>query len=475
MNTILHTTNLEQFRQALYQNFNKRADTLMDLVDAMCSMPEARSVVEYSLAACFPRSYSTVFKAVNEMELEELWLADLLGVYLPKPKKRPFWLLMVDVTPAPRPYAKTLKDRGMVYQPEVVKGKLPVTIGHQYSTVALGLEAEDGVSSSWVLPLVSKRVATTADKEMVGADQIEKLLLDKKLPFGGELTVEVGDTSYSKPEYLHAHSQFSHLVTVARVRGDRTFYQQYVPTEEEKQNPGVGHPTWYGKAFSLSDPQTWTEPVETYTLWETSRRGKVYRIEIQAWYNLLMTGERKPKNLPMHKHPFSLLRIVRYDQQGNPLFKHPLWLIVVGKRRHDLTPEQGCQAYATRFNMEHFFRFGKQKLNLADFQTPEVTREEKWWQLGHIAYAQLWMARHVVDALPRPWERNLPAMKQRLISPALVQRDFARIIRQLGTPAQPPKPRGISPGRRKGTKLPKRLRPKVVVKGKKAAKSAKPA
>lgn len=475
MNTILHTTNLEQFRQALYQNFNKRADTLMDLVDAMCSMPEARSVVEYSLAACFPRSYSTVFKAVNEMELEELWLADLLGVYLPKPKKRPFWLLMVDVTPAPRPYAKTLKDRGMVYQPEVVKGKLPVTIGHQYSTVALGLEAEDGVSSSWVLPLVSKRVATTADKEMVGADQIEKLLLDKKLPFGDELTVEVGDTSYSKPEYLHAHSQFSHLVTVARVRGDRTFYQQYVPTEEEKQNPGVGHPTWYGKAFSLSDPQTWTEPVETHTLWETSRRGKVYRIEIQAWYNLLMTGERKPKNLPMHKHPFSLLRIVRYDQQGNPLFKHPLWLIVVGKRRHDLTPEQGCQAYATRFNMEHFFRFGKQKLNLADFQTPEVTREEKWWQLGHIAYAQLWIARHVVDALPRPWERNLPAMKQRLISPALVQRDFARIIRQLGTPAQPPKPRGISPGRRKGTKLPKRLRRKVVVKGKKAAKSAKPA
>ena len=28
----------------------------------------------------------------------------------------------------------------MVYQPEVVKGKLPVTIGHQYSTVALGLD-----------------------------------------------------------------------------------------------------------------------------------------------------------------------------------------------------------------------------------------------------------------------------------------------------------------------------------------------
>lgn len=164
--------------------------------------------------------------------------------------------------PHARLYPRTLEDRGMVYQPEVVKGKLPVTIGHQYSTVALGLEAEAGVSSSWVLPLLSQRVATTADKEMIGADQIEKLLRDKKLPFGDEfLTVEVGDSSYSKPAYLHAHSQFSHLVTVARVRGDRTFYQQYAPTEEEKQNPSVGHPTWYGEKFSLSDPQTWSEPV----------------------------------------------------------------------------------------------------------------------------------------------------------------------------------------------------------------------
>ncbi|MFO7632466.1 MAG: hypothetical protein R6W76_08005, partial [Caldilinea sp.] len=109
-------------------------------------------------------------------------------------------------------------------------------------------------------------------------------------------------------------------------------------------------------------------------------------------------------------------------------------------------------------------------------QTPDVTREENWWQLVHIAYAQLWMARHVADALPRPWERNLPVMKQRLLSPTLVQRDFARIIRQLGTPAQPPKPRGISPGRRKGTKLPKRLRHKVVVKSHKVvAKSHKAA
>ena len=46
---------------------------------------------------------------------------------------------------------------------------------------------------------------------------------------------------------------------------------------------------------------------------------------------------------------------------------------------------------------------------------------------------------------------------------------FDNIVRQLGTPAKPPKPRGISPGRRKDMKLPKRLRQKVVVNGKKNA------
>ena len=475
MDMTRYTTQLTQFRNTLYQNFANRADSLMDLLDAMCSDPAAKSVVEYSLAACFLRSYSTIFKAINELKLGPLWLPELLGPYLPQPVQRPFWLLMADVTPGPRPFAHTLADRGMVYQPEVVKGKLPVTIGHQYSTVALGLEPEATVSSSWVLPLLTKRVTTAEDKELVGAGQIEQLLQDTELPFAQELTVEVLDSSYSKPTYLHAQRKFPTLVTVVRVRGNRTFYRQYVPPAAELEHPERGHPTWYGEPFSLAAPETWPEPAETLTRWETSRRGKAYRVEVQAWHNLLMPGKNKP-SLPMHEHPFTLVRIVRYTKEGKPLFKHPLWLIVMGERRHELTLEQIVQAYACRFNLEHFFRFGKQKLLLADFQTPDVTREENWWQLVHIAYAQLWMARHVADALPRPWERNLPVMKQRLLSPTLVQRDFARIIRQLGTPAQPPKPRGISPGRRKGTILPKRPRHKVIVKGhKRIAKSHKAA
>ena len=472
MDTQQSTRQLEQFRYGFYQNIGIRADTIMDLIDALGSMPEANTVVEYSLSPLFRRSYSTIFKAIDESKLKEKLLAEQIVPYLPRPRQWPFWLLMVDVTPNPRPYANTLEDRGMVYQPEVVKGKLPVTIRHEYSTVAVGLEKEAGLTSSWLVPLLTQRVESRADKEMVGAKQIERLLQDNRFPFGRDLTVEVGDTSYSKPAYLHSHRKFPNLVTIARVRSNRVFHHQYVPTEEEARHPNRGHPTWYGGRFSLSDPQSWSEPDESETLWETSRRGKRYRIEIRAWHNMLMPGVYKPQRLPMNEYPFTLVQIVRYDQEGKQAFKHPLWLLVMGQRRHELSLLHIYQSYKQRFNLEHFFRFGKQKLCLADFQTPEVAREETWWQLVHIAYAQLWMARHLAFSLPRPWERNLPVMRQRLISPSLVQRDFARIIRQLGTPAQPPKHRGYSPGRRPGTQFPKRPRQKVVVKGQKTTKPA---
>ena len=450
-----------QFRQELYQNFTNRADTLLELVDAICSNPTATSVVELSQTACFRRTYSNLFKAIAEWQPPNMLLAHLLRPYLPAPEQRPFRLLLVDVTTQPRPYGQTVADRGLVYQPTVIKGNKPVTLGHQYSSVVLGLEPEAGVSDSWVLPLLTERVPTSQDKELVGSRQIDALLDDPQLPFGQELCVEVVDSSYSKPAYLHAHRRHANLVTIARAKGNRTFYHQFQP--ETEADPAAGHPTWYGQPFKLSDPTTHPAPDESLSRWETSRRGKRYRVEIRAWHNMLMRGKR---DLPMHQYPFTLVCITRYHEDGTPAFKRPLWLVVMGDRWDDLSLEQIYLAYTARFDIEHFFRFAKQKLLLTGFQTPQVEREETWWHLNHLAFAQLWLARHLTVALPRPWERTLPAMKKRLISPSLVQRDFARIIRQLGTPAQLPKPRNISSGRAVGVKLPKRARQPVVVKRK---------
>ena len=462
------TSELEQFRQSLYQNFDNRADTLIELVDALCSYGRVRSPVELTLAPCFRRTYSTLYKAVDEFSCgtghgAKQWV-HLLAAYLPRPQQRPFWLLGVDVTAQPRPYASTTTDRGMVYQPNLVKGNKPITVGHQYSTVALLPEAEANLSPSWLVPLTTQRVATTDDKELVGATQIQTLLSDRNLPFHRELCVDVGDSCYSKPEYLHANRHHHNLVTLARARSTRTFYRRPLVRDEDNTVKKRGHPTWYGDAFRLQDSATWHAPDETITLSQMSRRRKRYRVEIQTWHHMLMRGKQKPKPLPMHQHPFTLACVTRYDEQGQQASKHPLWLIVIGERRYELNVSDIYHAYEQRYDLEHFFRFGKQKLLLTNFQTPETDREETWWCLVHLAYAQLWMARHVARLLPRPWERNLPAMRERRISPTLVQRDFARIIRQLGTPAKAPQPRGNSAGRSTGTKLAPRSRHRVVVK-----------
>jgi hypothetical protein len=356
----------------------------------------------------------------------------------------------------------------MVYQPNLIKGNTPVTVGHQYTTTVLLPEAEAGLTASWVIPLVTSRVPTSADKELLGSDQLDALLTDPKLPFGKRLCVEVADSSYSKPACLHAKRHHQHLVTITRVRGTRVFYQAVAPPDPDAKRP-VGRPCLYGERFALQDPDSWPQADEQATLTETSRRGKSYRIEIKVWKNMLMRGKRKPRHLPMQLYPFSLMLVVRYEADGKVACQRPMWLIVMGEHRHQLSLEVIYDAYAQRYDLEHFFRFGKQRLLLASFQTPELVREESWWQVAQLAYAQLWMARHVAGSLPRPWERNLPAMKKYLISPTLVQRDFGRIIRLIGTPAKPPKPRGISPGRPKGTTLPPRPRFKVVVKGQQQA------
>jgi hypothetical protein len=180
-----------------------------------------------------------------------------------------------------------------------------------------------------------------------------------------------------------------------------------------------------------------------------------------------MRGKNKPERIRMHKYPFTLVRIVMLDEDGKPRFKRPLWLLVMGPRRLELSLVDIFQAYAQRSDLEHFFRFGKQKLLMTDYQTPDLAREERWWHLAHLAYLQLWIAQDIAVSYPRPWERYLPQHKVKKITPTLVQRDFERLISQFGTPAKAPKPRGKSPGRKQGFRLTSRDRHKVLKKGEK--------
>ena len=288
---------------------------------------------------------------------------------------------------------------------------------------------------------------------------MKALLNHPNVPWFSEFCVLDVDSAYGNKKFLGPLRDHKHLVTVARARSNRVFYQTPIPSIDP---PRRGHPTWYGERFVLKDENTWHPPNEVaHTSYQTCR-GRTIEVNISAWHNMLMRGG---KDLPMHQCPFTLLRIESNDESGKLVFR-PMWLIVMGERRNELSPVQGYQAYRQRFDLEHSFRLKKQNLLLTAFETPDVEHEQQWVQFVMLAYVQLWAAHLLAVALPRPWERYLNIKPSARISPSKVQQDWNRIISQLGTPANESKPRGKSSGRQLGQSQSPRPRLPVVIKSK---------
>ena len=146
---------LVSFRTQLYGLFSGASDSTIELLDALSSNEHARSVVELSLNEQFRRSHGSVYQvsiancygdSIEERErvLELQRLA--VGEILPVPSSRSHYLLVVDVTPTPRPDGETVSDRGHIYT-----GGGQIAVGHQYSIV--GQIPEQLAPNSWCLPL----------------------------------------------------------------------------------------------------------------------------------------------------------------------------------------------------------------------------------------------------------------------------------------------------------------------------------
>ena len=54
---------------------------------------------------------------------------------------------------------------------------------------------------------------------------------------------------------------------------------------------------------------------------------------------------RGKRDMPMEQHPFTLVQVEAYNQAGQPQYRRPLWLIIIGHRRHEVHPQQATQAY----------------------------------------------------------------------------------------------------------------------------------
>ena len=468
-------TPLVDFREKIHQSFPYRSDATMELIDAIAGNASAQSPVALSLNSLFHRQYSSIHDAVDnffvpgssdksefERHEQQLQRMRIVAEQYPEPVRRNFYLFGLDTTTQPRPFANTLDDRGIHYYPNPAPGNKPIIVGHSYSVLAGLPEKKDKTSPPWVIPFSIRRVPTDKKATNVGAAQLEDLLKDKELPFGSHLSSAVGDSTYSACEFIGQVVEHENLATNVRVRGNRTFYR--IPPKEEVPK-GKGHPTWYGTPFKMKDSSTWGEADAKANFPFTLRNGRICQVEMKAWYNMLMRGK---KNIAMHEHPFTLIRIMVKDSSGKAVFNRPLWLTIHGERRHEISLSDAYEAYRQRYDLEHFFRFGKNRLLMASYQSPDVEHEENWWEIVGLAYVELYIAAPLANSLPRPWERYLPQVNNssgQLTSPSMVQRDLSRIIQGIESPIELPKPRGKSPGRVKGYSPGRRQRQPVVIKG----------
>lgn len=462
----------KEFRDTIYNFFPLRRDAAFELIDSLSNNVNGNSVVELSLNLLHRRNYCSITRVVDEFypentdkKVKNNRLTKILSEQCVTTASRNYYLFGVDCTPNPRINSPTQKDRGFVYSPSTISGNKPVTIGHQYSIAAYLPEKTNEKSPPWILPLACHRVTTDEKGAVIGMQQVSQCILSNNA-FKNKLCVLASDSAYSTPECLSESFKNPNQVHIARVRSNRVFYFPEVQENTVKK----GRKKCYGKKFKLNDKTTWGTPDEEKDFAMQTAKGKKQLIKIKCWNSIIMRGTN---DVNVSDYPFRLVQICAYKESGKLFFKKPLWLMIAGEKRFELTLQNIFDCYRQRFDIEHFFRFAKNKLLMDKSQTPDVDHEEAWWQLVMIAYTQLYLAHPIAKNSPTPWEKYLPTFKtDREISPTQMQKDFGRIIRTIGTPAKPLKHRKKAPGRKTGDMQIKRMRHPVIIKKKTAQTDA---
>jgi hypothetical protein len=427
---------LRAFRDSLYRCFERRADALFELTDALLTAGPVPSPPHLSLAAVHRRGWGSLYAALNMGRADEAGLQDLLCRHPlegGEPGCPPIYA--VDVSVWPRCDAETSPERGYYYHPSRHSAGQPIVAGWAYQLVAqLGFERD-----SWVAPVDARRVKPTQNTDEAAAAQVRALV--HRLPEPEALPIFVFDAGYDPVKLQRALEGCTARILV-RLHSNRVFY---AAPEEVEPRP-VGRPRRHGDKFDLKDPSSWPKPTGEYRC-ESEDYGEV---RVRAWSGLhpktRRIGERYGcERAPIVRGTVVLVEVGKLPRQTRKPKK--LWLWWSGEGNADL--DLLWKAYCRRFDLEHTIRLMKQTLGWTAprFRHPE--QADRWTWLVLLAYAQLRLARGIVADRRLPWERP---QRPRRLTPTRVLRSFATLLASVGTQAKPPKPCGRSPGRPKGSR-----------------------
>jgi hypothetical protein len=445
------------FRDGLYACLRRRADALFELVEAVLAADgPVDSLVELSLQKSFRRGHGGLYDALACGDLDVQALRGLLASSWRPVDEGPV-KVAVDVSPWPRPYAQTSKERWFCHAPCRCTSTRKAVPGWPYSIAAgLGWGA-----TSWTALLDAQRLKPHDDATLVTVGQVARLV--KALEEAGHLAgrpapLFVFDAGYdlTRISYLCAAEGLG-VQVLGRVKSNRVYRAEPV---QRPRHLG-GRPRRHGAEFKLADRSTWSPPDEKLTA-VNDRYGTV---TVHAWHRLHQELDRDrgwAEHVgPLPIVPGTLILIEAEHLPGNRTPK-PMWLWHTAPQDTDFDLDVLWRAYLRRFDIEHTFRLLKQQLGWTAPQIRTPEQGDRWTWLILAAHAQLCLARHLTKDLRRPWEK--PAPTSRGMTPGRVRRGFARLARKLGTPAKHPKPTRPGPGRPPHTTQRPRQRYPVIMK-----------
>jgi hypothetical protein len=395
----------------------KRADSFMDLVDAISSTQRVSSPVALSeVKPAFRRKFSSVYDVLQHAVFDEARMRQVLQTYLPSDCQTVagYDVYVLDATFLERAEAKTLVDRRCLRQ----GADAAVQYGHKYSWLVRMVER----GTSWVAPVDVERIPSQQTDTQMGLVQIRRLPTQTR-------KVIVADGSYGNVKFLAPLADQLELAALVRLRHNRNLLEPAIPESPKKR----GRKRLYGAAFKVNAPPRPPDRRAEQVLSD----GRTLRV--QAWQGLIMKG--------LAPHPGMVLRLNLLKPDGTPCYKRPTFVFWTGEETMDLLTLAGL--YLWRFGIEHAFRFMKQHLGLNRSHSTQLPVLKRWMWGCVLAYWQLLLLRHTPD-LERPaWYPQTHTPVGRM-TPRLVQRNAGRIFDQLGTPACTPKPSGKGLGRAQG-------------------------
>jgi hypothetical protein len=137
---------LRAFRQTLYECFNRRADALFELTDAVLTADAVPSPAHLSLQPLHRRGWGSLYAALDRgrIDAEALRRAYSPTIRL-RPRKRDARLCAVEVSVWPRCDAESSPQRGFYYHPSRHSAGQPIVAGWAYQFIA----KLDFVRESW--------------------------------------------------------------------------------------------------------------------------------------------------------------------------------------------------------------------------------------------------------------------------------------------------------------------------------------